>query len=294
MQKKKKNWWVILAIVIIGIPVGYVAMGVIKNMTNKEPTMLADNQMKIQEDTSTDNTSIKADSTTTDVEEQEQILTDNEQNDKNVDGTSNSPVSNKQEDKNKVEKKSLVIDDEAQRQREEQERLRREKQAHKAEQRAEQQRLQREEQQRLKEEKAEQQRLQREEQARIKKEKEEQARKEKERKAEEAQQKKADEERKKAELAEQKRREAEIEAEKKKNELKIEVQRIVSSGQKSSKVSDDCSIVVNGRNTTDYQAFRQGVNYRAYTNVRVADVSTDASGKITRIKVTATESKDTE
>ena len=73
---------------------------------------------------------------------------------------------------------------------------------------------------------------------------------------------------------------------------KEEVQKIVSSGQKNSKITDGCTIVVNGRNTTDYQAFRQGVNYRAYTNVRVTEVITDPSGKVTRVKVTATESKD--
>ena len=75
---------------------------------------------------------------------------------------------------------------------------------------------------------------------------------------------------------------------------KEEIQKIVASGQKNSKVSDGCTIVVNGRNTTDYQAFRQGVNYKVYSNVRVTDVTTDSSGKVTRIKVTAVESKDSE
>ena len=168
---------------------------------------------------------------------------------------------------------------------------------------AEQRRLQREEQQRIKEANAEKLRLQREEQARIKKEKEEQLRIERERKAEEARQKKAEENRRKAELAEQKKREAaeaaekkrkeaETIAEQKKNELKAEVQKIVASGRKSAKVPDGCTIVVNGRNTTDYQAFRMGVNYKAYSNVVVKSVNTDTKGNITRIAVSATESKD--
>lgn len=75
---------------------------------------------------------------------------------------------------------------------------------------------------------------------------------------------------------------------------KEELQPIVASGQKSSKVPDGCSVVVNGHNTTDYQAFRMGVNYKAYTNVKVTSVSSDANGKVTKITVTATESKETE
>jgi len=75
---------------------------------------------------------------------------------------------------------------------------------------------------------------------------------------------------------------------------KEELQPIVASGQKSSKVPDGCSVVVNGHNTTDYQAFRMGVNYKAYTNVKVTSVSSDANGKVTKITVTAIESKETE
>ncbi len=67
---------------------------------------------------------------------------------------------------------------------------------------------------------------------------------------------------------------------------KEEAQAIVASGQKSSKVPDDCTIIVNG-SSTDYQAFRQGVNYKAYTNVKVKSVEYDTHGKATSITVSA-------
>ena len=42
MQNKKTNWWVIIAILVIGIPVGYVSTGVIKNMANKDEIAVVD------------------------------------------------------------------------------------------------------------------------------------------------------------------------------------------------------------------------------------------------------------
>ena len=68
-----------------------------------------------------------------------------------------------------------------------------------------------------------------------------------------------------------------------------DIQPIVSAGQKSSKIPDGCTIVVNGKDNMDYQNFRMGVNYKTYTNVRVTDVKADAKGNITKISVTATE-----
>jgi len=78
------------------------------------------------------------------------------------------------------------------------------------------------------------------------------------------------------------------------NKLKNELQSIVAKGQKSSKVPDDCTILVNGRNKKDYQNFRMGVNWNVYSNVKVLSVSTDSKGNVTQINVSATESKDSE
>ena len=70
-----------------------------------------------------------------------------------------------------------------------------------------------------------------------------------------------------------------------------DIQPIVASGSKNSKIPEGCAIVVNGHET-DYQSFRMGVNYKAYSNVRVTDVKVDAKGVITRINVTATERRE--
>lgn len=274
-MKKKFNWWVILAILVIGIPVGYVATGVIKNLADRESSVVNGDSVTKQKVEPTDSIRTKKD--TTEVQKQKEP-------EKEPDA-----VGGKVADNPAAKKQKEVVE---QQQKERKPQIKTEEQLRMEADRAEQRRLQREEQQRIKEANAEKMRLQREEQARLKKEKAEQLRIEKERKAEEARQKKAEENRRKAELAEQKKREAEAIAQQKKNELRAEVQKIVASGRKSSKVSDGCTIVVNGRNTTDYQAFRMGVNYKAYSNVTVNSVSTDSKGNITRIAVSATESKD--
>lgn len=297
-MKKKSNWWVILAILIIGIPVGYVATGLFGKLADKESSVANGDSLTKQKVENTDSISSKTDTT----EVQKQNEPEKEPKDAVEYKANDNPAAKKQEqtvNQPQMKKQNLQKT-------EEQLRIEAEK--------AEQRRLQKEEQKRIKEANAEKLRLQREEQARIKKEKEEQLRIERERKAEEARQKKAEENRRKAELAEQKKREAaeaaekkkreaaeaaekkrkeaEAIAEQKKNELKAEVQKIVASGRKSAKVPDGCTIVVNGRNTTDYQAFRMGVNYKAYSNVVVKSVNTDTKGNITRIAVSATESKD--
>ena len=286
-MKKKSNWWVILAILIIGIPVGYVATGLFGKLADKESSVANGDSLTKQKVENTDSISSKTDTT----EVQKQNEPEKEPKDAVEDKANDNPAAKKQEptvNQPQMKKQNLQKT-------EEQLRIEAEK--------AEQRRLQKEEQKRIKEANAEKLRLQREEQARVKKEKELQLRIERERKAEEARQKKAEENRRKAELAEQKKREAaeaaekkkreaEAIAEQKKNELKAEVQKIVASGRKSAKVPDGCTIVVNGRNTTDYQAFRMGVNYKAYSNVVVKSVNTDTKGNITRIAVSATESKD--
>ena len=304
-MKKKSNWWVILAILIIGIPVGYVATGLFGKLADKESSVANGDSLTKQKVENTDSISSKTDTT----EVQKQNEPEKEPKDAVEDKANDNPAAKKQEptvNQPQMKKQNLQKTEEQLRieaEKAEQRRLQKEEQKRIKEANAEKLRLQREEQARIKKEKAEQQRLQREEQARVKKEKEVQLRIERERKAEEARQKKAEENRRKAELAEQKKREAaeaaekkrkeaEAIAEQKKNELKAEVQKIVASGRKSAKVPDGCTIVVNGRNTTDYQAFRMGVNYKAYSNVVVKSVNTDTKGNITRIAVSATESKD--
>lgn len=46
MHNKKTNWWVIIAILVIGVPVGYVSMGVIKKIANKDDIIVVDSIKK--------------------------------------------------------------------------------------------------------------------------------------------------------------------------------------------------------------------------------------------------------
>lgn len=50
MQHKKTNWWAIIAILIIGIPVGYVAMGIVKNMANKDEVAMVEPKNEVKKD----------------------------------------------------------------------------------------------------------------------------------------------------------------------------------------------------------------------------------------------------
>lgn len=50
MQNKKTNWWAIIAILIIGIPVGYVGTGIIKKMANKDEVAIAEPQIEVKKD----------------------------------------------------------------------------------------------------------------------------------------------------------------------------------------------------------------------------------------------------
>lgn len=270
-MKKKTNIWVILAILIIGVPVGYVIMGILNRPADKDLPVVEEGSLVARHEVASEEVRPTADSIGT----QEQAKPEAEQPTEGSDDKSDSPVPVPQ--KPDIHMKSRQVAVPAQPKTEEQ--LREEA------------------------ERAEQKRLQQEEQARIKKEKEEERRKEQARIAEEKRQQKAEADRRNAELAAQKQREAAeaaekqrqaaaAEAERKKADLKKEVQGIVAAGKKSSKVPDGCTVVINGRNNTDYQAFRMGVNYKAYSNVKVTAVTTDAKGVVTRVAVTATESKD--
>ena len=56
-----------------------------------------------------------------------------------------------------------------------------------------------------------------------------------------------------------------------------EVQSVVVSGNVSSKVPDGCTIVMNGKSTTNYQNFRNGVKLGAYSNISVTKVEGNAT-----------------
>ena len=71
-MKKKSNWWVILAILIIGIPVGYVATGVIRNLADKEPSVANGDSLTIQEVDTTDSISSEIDSTAVQNQEEQE------------------------------------------------------------------------------------------------------------------------------------------------------------------------------------------------------------------------------
>lgn len=270
-MKKKTNIWVILAILIIGVPVGYVIMGILNRSADKDFPVVEEDSLVARHEVAAEEVRPTADSIGT----QEQAKPEAEQPTEGSDDKSDSPVPVPQKPDLNMKSRQVAVPAQPKT----------------------------EEQLREEAERAERKRLQQEEQARIKKEKEEERRKEQARIAEEKRQQKAEADRRNAELAAQKQREAAeaaakqrqaaaAEAERKKAELKKEVQGIVAAGKKSSKVPDGCTVVINGRNNKDYQDFRMGVNCNAYSNVKVTAVTTDAKGVVTRVAVTATESKD--
>lgn len=73
--------------------------------------------------------------------------------------------------------------------------------------------------------------------------------------------------------------------------LKKECSQYVTSGRNYSKIPYSCKVAVNGKKTTDYQNFKMGVNYGAYTNVVVTSILTDSKGQIIQINVSAKESE---
>ena len=64
---------------------------------------------------------------------------------------------------------------------------------------------------------------------------------------------------------------------------------IISSGEKSSKVPETCTILINGKSVKQYKKFRDGLEYGVYSNLRVTDVKCDAKGIATSITVSVTE-----
>ena len=96
---------------------------------------------------------------------------------------------------------------------------------------------------------------------------------------------------------EQKKRDEEMKAQqlkeendRKNNELKNQISRIVVSGSSSKKIPDTFKIHVNGR-AMDYQNFRQGVRSHAYTNIRVNSIDIDNNGMVRSVNVSAVSSQ---
>lgn len=70
------------------------------------------------------------------------------------------------------------------------------------------------------------------------------------------------------------------------------IKQAVIAGKSHSKVQGSCKVVVNKKSTMDYQNFKMGVNYNAFTNVKDVTITRDGQGKVTQINVTATENKE--
>lgn len=64
---------------------------------------------------------------------------------------------------------------------------------------------------------------------------------------------------------------------------------IISSGEKSNKVPETCTIIINGKSAKQYKKFRDGLEYGVYSNLSVTDVKCDAKGIATSITVNVTE-----
>ena len=69
-----------------------------------------------------------------------------------------------------------------------------------------------------------------------------------------------------------------------------EARKILSSGQKSAKVPDGCTIIVNGEQMK-YSFFRRAVYLGTFSNISVKDVICDSKGNGSKITVSATETK---
>ena len=249
-MNKKINWWAILAVVIIGVPIVFILM------IRRPPTSTQEKDDTLKVDT-TQNLRENKDSL--------KILTDD---------------SVKQEKAEDIEESQGVINPE-------QNELTPEQLAETRRQREVRDSLKRVESERKKMEadkKRAEEKRQREERDSLK-------RAESERKKIEAEKKRAEEQRLRDEKARQEAEQKRMQEEQKLKTLLNTLQPIVASGRTNSKIPEGCTVVVNGHDT-DYQSFRMGVNYKAYTNVRVTDVKVDAKGVITRIYVIATEQKE--
>lgn len=256
MQKKKINWWAIMAVVVIGVPVGFVGTAIVKKKTDQNKVTIADSLKPIPKDTvQLDNNTI-TDTEIVDIPKEElaQQYKDEE-------------TSKYQEVKDTEKKDAKELDEETLRRREETARLKKERDEQLRQQKEEQAQLRRDELARKEAEKAEQRRLEKERQDQLKAEK-----------AEKDRLKKEEEDRKKAEQAQ------------KLNELKSDAQSIVASGRTDRRIPDNCKMVGNGIDTS-YKQFRTNVLEKKYESVTVESVTPDKNGNASQIKVTVVRPK---
>ena len=278
-MNKKINWWAILAVVIIGIPIGFIAMRMVlpTSTQEKDDTLKVDTTQNLRENKD----SLK-------------ILTDDSvKQEKAEDIEESQGVINPEQ--NELSPEQLA---EARRQREVRDSLKRVEAARRkmeADIKSAEARRQREVRDSLKRVESERKKMEadkkRAEEKRQREERDSLKRAEAERKKIEAEKKRAEEQRLRDEKARQEAEQKRMQEEQKLKTLLNTLQPIVASGRTNSKIPEGCTVVVNGHDT-DYQSFRMGVNYKAYTNVRVTDVKVDAKGVITRIYVIATEQKE--
>lgn len=258
MNNRKLNWWVIAAVLIVGIPIGFVVMGVIDktgNHSSIEQAMTEDVVAEVIETVATEE--LTTPEPATEIEEQ-----------KPAEEAAPQPVPEPVVEKQAVEKPKPVEltpeQKEAMARQEAERKAAEEKARQEAEQLAAAKR-------KAAEEKAEAAKKAAEEKA-------EAAKKAAEEKARKAAEEKA---RKEAEqLAAAKQKAAEDH-----DRLLTEVRQVVTAGKSSSKVPDGCVVVVNGKSSTNYQDFRNGVKLGSYSGIKVTEI--EGENPVSKIYITA-------
>ncbi|MDE6304643.1 MAG: hypothetical protein K2M01_07455 [Paramuribaculum sp.] len=252
MNRKKLNWWAIAAVIILGVPVGFVVMGIIdksKSHESVEEPVLAEVVNDMPEPV------VAPEPVVPELEEQQPVEVE----------TLPQPAPEPKVEKPVVKPVELTPEQKEERARREAERRAlAEQKAEELKARKEAEKAERERINAEKAKKAEEERIRKE----AEKAERERIKAEEARKAEEA--KKAEEARKKKQAYDQ---------------LLSEVKSVVASGKFSPKVPEGCVVVINGKNTTNYQDFRNGVKLGSYSGINVSKI--EGEGTVTKIYVTA-------
>lgn len=263
-QKSKTNWWVIAAVIIIGVPIGFVIMGIINrnnkhvdNEENAKLTIRVDTLNKEKQET-VEETNVKFETV-----KPSEVKAEDRRDAKPSLGKANQIGNDKKNDdvkpKPAIQPKKEETPEEIEKRRQEQE-IRRRQEAERQEQLAEQRRI------------------------------------EQERKAKEEQERKQKEEAERLKALERQREQQEalrIQREEARKQLLGDVQEAMNSGKKSSVVPDGCMVIINDKTTTDYQDFRNGIRLGSYSNVDVTNIECDDSG-VTKVYVNVIENDEEE
>lgn len=287
-MKRRTNWWIVSSILILCIPVGFVLTGVIKKGLSDKSSRTTEKEMTITDEAICDTIEnqindlqgIAASNSNQMVDSiNKEIIIEKKVDEVKSEVTPNRVATNSRNEELKLEKEEEKKLREHQK---EEERLRkiaekeeRDRQKAEAARKAEEER------------KAEQTR-----QEELKRKKEEERRLIQRQKEEERLRKIAEKEERDRQKAESARKAEEEQKAEQARKLQIakeqfinEVKSIVVSGKSSSKVPENCVVVVNNNQTTNYQNFRNGVKLRSYSGVKVTKVEGD--GIATRIYVSA-------